>query len=43
MADYITGIIERYEEDLNKVKQSGGEHCGFALDLVKEQTPDFVW
>jgi hypothetical protein len=31
--DYITNIIQRYETDLQKVKQDG-----WALELVKEQT-----
>ena len=35
MTDYITDIIERYEEDLNKVKQNGN-----VLYYIKEQTPE---
>ena len=33
MSDYISTIIERYEADLQKVKQ-----YGHALQYVKEQT-----
>jgi hypothetical protein len=50
MSDYITDIIERYEEDLQKVKQYGWalihvkeqtpELNGLALHYVKEQTPE---
>jgi hypothetical protein len=36
MADYITDIIERYEIDLQKVKQK----YVWTLQYVKEQTPE---
>ena len=36
MADYITSIIQRYEIDLQKVKQK----YVWTLQYVKEQTPE---
>ena len=35
---YIYSIVQKYEEDLQKVKQNG-----YALAFVKEQTPEICW